>query len=109
MVDEMRRVQRMYLDRGLTFEEIKAQNPNFLLWSRVLPYLVDEDKETFVHPGRWARRGDGGITGYAHRILGIVYSKSPATVQDWVKDYKLHQRQITKNPKSPQITPNNPK
>jgi len=98
MVDEIRRVQRMYLDRGFSFEEIKAQNPNFLLWSRVLPHLADDDKETLVHPGQWTRRGDGGITGYAHRVLAIVYGKSPATIQDWIKDYKLHQRQTTKNP-----------
>ena len=98
MVDEIRRVQRMYLGRGFNFGEIKTQNPNFLVWSRVLPYLADDDKDTFVHPGRWPRRGDGGIIGYAHRVLGIVYSKSPATIQDWIKDYKLHQRQINKNP-----------
>jgi len=98
MVDEIRRVQRMYLDRGITFEEIKAKNPEFVLWSRVLPHLAGDDKETFMHPGWWARRGDGGITGYAHRVLAIVYSKSPATIQDWIKDYKLHQRQRTKNP-----------
>jgi hypothetical protein len=98
MVDEIRRVQRMYVDRGFSFEDIKAQTPDFLLWSRVLPHLEDDDKETFIHPGRWARRGDGGITGYAHRVLAIVYSKSPATIQDWIKEFKLHQRQTAKNP-----------
>jgi hypothetical protein len=36
MVEEIRRIQRMYVDRGIRFEDIKAQNPNFLLWSRVL-------------------------------------------------------------------------
>jgi hypothetical protein len=106
MLDEIRRVQRLYVDRGFSFEDIKDQNPNFLIWSRVLPHLEHDDKEAFVHPGRWARRGDGGITGYAHRVLGIVYSKSPATIQDWIKDYKLHQRQTTKKPL---ITPNHPK
>jgi hypothetical protein len=98
MVEEIRRIQRMYVDRGIRFEDIKAQNPNFLLWSRVLPHLADDDKEIFLHPGRWARRGDGGITGYAHRLLAIVYSKSPATIQDWIKDYRFHSRQTTKNP-----------
>ena len=98
MVDEIRQVQRMYLGRGFIFEDIKSQNPGFLLWSRVLPHLMGDDKDTFVRPGQWARRGDGGITGYAHRVLAIVYSKSPATIQDWIKDYKLHQRQRTKNP-----------
>jgi hypothetical protein len=107
MVGEMRRVQRMYLDRGFTFEDIKAKNPEFMLWSRVLPHLAGDDKETFVHPGWWARRGDGGITGYAHRVLAIIYGKSPATIQDWIKDYRVHARQRTKAPKSPQITPNN--
>jgi hypothetical protein len=109
MVGEMRRVQRMYLDRGFTFEDIKAKNPEFMLWSRVLPHLAGDDKETFVHPGWWARRGDGGITGYAHRVLAIIYGKSPATIQDWIKDYRVHARQRTKAPKSPQITPNHPK
>jgi hypothetical protein len=97
----------MYLDRGFTFEDIKAKNPEFMLWSRVLPHLAGDDKETFVHPGWWARRGDGGITGYAHRVLAIIYGKSPATIQDWIKDYRVHARQRTKAPKSPQITPNN--
>ena len=106
MVHEMRQVQRMYLARGFTFEEIKAQNPNFLLWSRVVPHLAGDDKETFAHPGQWSRRGDGGITGYAHRVLGIVYSKSPATIQDWIKDYKLHERQAHQ---APQNTPSRPK
>jgi len=42
MVDEIRRVQRMYLDRGFTFEEIKAKNPEFMLWSRVFPQLAGD-------------------------------------------------------------------
>jgi hypothetical protein len=49
MVGEIRKVQRMYVDRGFTFEEIKAQTPNFHLWSRVFPHLGDDDKDTFVH------------------------------------------------------------
>jgi hypothetical protein len=40
-------------------------------------------------------------------FLAIIYGKSPATIQDWIKDYRVHARQRTKAPKSPQITPNN--
>jgi hypothetical protein len=104
MVDEIKNVQRMYLDRGFTFEEIKMQNPDFLLWSLIFPRLSGDDRDTLVHPGTWARRGEGGVTGYARRVLGTAYNKSPATIQDWIKDYKLHRRKTT----AAAITPKTP-
>lgn len=86
IIDEIRRIRFMCLDRGRTVEEVKSEHPEYSVWA-IIDRLDAEDREAFYHPRRW-----GPVVGYATGILAKHYSRSAHTITSWRKSYKRHQR-----------------
>lgn len=80
--EEIGRIRNLRGVRGLTIEEIQAKTPNFFVWDLV-KQLPQEEQETFRQPSQW-----GPTAGYARRLLGHYYGKSPETVKGWIKAYR---------------------
>jgi hypothetical protein len=59
IIDEARRIRRMFIDSGRTVAEIEDENPGYAIWS-VAKNLPADDQETFRHPNRW----DSRVVGY---------------------------------------------
>ncbi|HKW16429.1 MAG TPA: hypothetical protein VJO35_02860 [Terriglobales bacterium] len=80
---------------GLTVDEIRRECPFFAIWKRV-EVLSDEDKDTFLHPGRWE-------PGYTNLLLGKLYATArrdvaPATINTWRKEYRAYLKWQKENP-----------
>lgn len=68
--------------RGLKIDEIRVKTPNFLVWD-FIKQLPQEEQETFSQPSQW-----GPAAGFARRLLGQYYGKSPETIKSWIKSYR---------------------
>jgi hypothetical protein len=82
VVDEMKRLKNMRGGRGLTMLEIEAAHPNLKVWSLVQT-LSDETRDTFQHFNQW-----GPAVGFARKLLGEHFDKSPTTIRNWIKQYR---------------------
>jgi hypothetical protein len=83
MLDEIKRVKRMYFSDGSNWPEIKAATPDFKIWNHLFPTLSEQDRETFMHPRQW-----GPVNGYALALLGRLYGRSSYTIRDWIKKFR---------------------
>jgi hypothetical protein len=86
VIDEVKRIKNMYASGGMSMKEIREAQPNYEVW-RIVEQLTEQDRAVFETPLRW-----GQPVGYAKLILGKLYGKSPATVNEWVKSYRKHER-----------------
>jgi hypothetical protein len=80
--EEIGRIRNMSGVRGMSIAEIQAKTHGFLVWDLV-KQLPQEEQETFRQPRQW-----GPTAGYARRLLGHYYGKSPETVKGWIKAYR---------------------
>ncbi len=83
MMDEIRRVKNMYGSNGYSMAEIRRSTEKFSIWTELVPHLTQEDRDTFMHPPQW-----GPVVGYAKRLLAKHHGISPATMNDWIKDFR---------------------
>jgi hypothetical protein len=82
--EEMRRIKHMCLEGGRTMAEIRREHPDFQIWT-IRERLGTDDQDVFDHPRRWG-------AGYDKSALSKEYSKSKATIKDWMKAYRKHCR-----------------
>ena len=86
VIQEAKRIKNMYSSGGMSMNEIREAWPGYEVW-RIVEQLEKDDRAVFEKPLRW-----GKPVGYTKLILGKIYGKSPATISDWVKAYRKHER-----------------
>jgi hypothetical protein len=86
VIKEVRQIKQMANDRGMSITEIKKRHANFTAW-KLAESLSDEDREIFAHPSQW-----GPPAGYARKLLAHEFGRSPATIVDWVKNYRRYKK-----------------
>ena len=86
IIDEIRRIRFMCIDRGRTVLEIRVDYPDYAVW-KVVDQLPPEERDIFNHPRMW-----GPVVGYAEGILCKHYGKSPHTISSWRKIYRKYQK-----------------
>jgi hypothetical protein len=88
MADEIKTIRGEAITNGKAMFEIREAYPEFLVWNAA-ERLLPEDRAVFEMPTRW-----GAANGYANRFLSKVFPpKSPATVNDWRKEFRAHKKQ----------------
>jgi hypothetical protein len=87
IITEVRRLRNLVVGTGRTMAEVKDEHPTLLVWA-FRDTLPQQDREIFDHPNQW-----GPVVGYALGLLSKEYGKSPATIRDWVKAFRHHERQ----------------
>jgi hypothetical protein len=90
VIDEMKRIKRMYDHEGFTSTEIEERHKDFEVWAIVKNRLDAEGQQHFRSPGTWERE----LVPYALSILSKEYDDKavPSTIYDWVKDYRRHSK-----------------
>lgn len=88
MAGEIKTIRGEAITNGKAMFEIRQAYPEFLVWNAA-ERLLPEDRAVFEMPTRW-----GAANGYANRFLSKVFPpKSPATVNDWRKEFRAHKKQ----------------
>jgi hypothetical protein len=87
ILKEMRRIKYWRLDAVKTMAEIQTEHPDLAVW-KLREGLGLEDREFFDRPNRWE-----SVVTYGLGLLGKEYGRKPATVNDWVKEFRHHQKE----------------
>jgi hypothetical protein len=95
LAKEIAAIKHKRIRSGLTIAEIQNECSFFKIWKRA-EVLSPEDKEIFLHPGRWE-------SGYPNLFLGKLYADTqrnlaPGTINTWRKEYRAYLKWQKKNP-----------
>jgi hypothetical protein len=91
MTREIKTIRTEAIANGKAMFEIRENHPGFRIWNAVKE-LPQEGRDVFETPTQW-----GGASGYANQLLSKLYDPMPsaATVNDWRKAFRAHQRRET--------------
>ncbi len=87
-IQELKQIRSMVVNHGRTVAELQHNYPDFFAW-KLVPGLPGDDRDTFMHPGRW-----GPVVGYGKGLLAKHYGVSSFTITDWVKEYRVYKRSL---------------